>query len=858
MQKKIKNVLIGTSIVGLLGATAIVANTINNTNEVITKNSREANTANKVVQTTTEIILTQEIATTLGWDTKTTITLEDWEKQAPNVVETLMSFKGNTTLTSIEIPAKIKTLGLETFSTSSLTKITFAKDSQLTNIGDGVFYKTDKLAKLELPKSAAYLGAAVFASSAISSLTFEKGTILNTIGANSFTGAASLLSIDIPASVKVVEEFAFQESSFTTISMPIDLQAMGMIHYGFTQEQWDVVSWVYPPTTATILNPEIIKTIGWDVKTIITLEDWKKQAPDVVEIFNAFENHATLVEIQIPDTITTITATAFTGTTLLTKISMHTSLKTPELNYGFTQEQWDAITWTSQLAGTVLNAQMVTKLGWDTKKTITAKDWEMVPNAVEIADDAFTNNEILTSIKIPNTIVTIGANSFAGTISLTKISMSISLETVGVSYGLTQEQWDAIVWIPAPKVTVLDLKLIKELGWDIKTSITAKDWEMVPDVINIADDAFTNNEILTSIEIPSRIMTIEVNSFAGTISLTKIIMNIKFKDVAPAFGLTQEQWDVVTWTYAPIDTKILKLEDLVLIGWDTKTSISLKDWEMVPNVVEISSAFQDNAGLISIEIPSRITIIGELAFKGATKLNIVTFQSNSQLETIGVGAFQGTSALKNIKLGFNFKLVSIGDLAFADSTITSIDLPSSVKEIGPETFLNSVLTNIAMDYSLAKDSLDTLYSLTQEQWDNVIWKNIPTTGLINSFIAKQLLKTNLKIDWDQISTYSGIDANAFANTGIVAITVDAGFDIDANAFANTPFLTNIILSPEYNKVGATYGLTSEQLSLVNWFSSSKNNSYLNNIITIVGITSGVVVLIAVSLVTYVSLRKRNV
>jgi hypothetical protein len=64
----------------------------------------------------------------------------------------------------------------------------------------------------------------------------------------------------------------------------------------------------------------------------------------------------------------------------------------------------------------------------------------MVPNVVEIADDAFTNNEILTSIKIPNTIVTIGANSFAGTISLTKISMSISLETVGVSYGLTQEQ----------------------------------------------------------------------------------------------------------------------------------------------------------------------------------------------------------------------------------------------------------------------------------------------------------------------------------------------------------------------------------------------------------------------------------
>ena len=333
-------------------------------------------------------------------------------------------------------------------------------------------------------------------------------------------------------------------------------------------------------------------------------------------------------------------------------------------------------------------------------------------------------------------------------------------------------------------------------------------------------------------------------------------MNIKLKTPDLNYGFTQAQWDTIIWTYSPIDAKILNASDLELIGWKGKTKITLEDWKMAPNVIEIGSAFENNTTLTSIEIPTSIEIIGNSSFSGASALSFVVFESNSQLQSIGESAFKTTTALKAIRLGLNTKLTTIGDLAFADSGITIMDLPSSIENIGNESFLNSKLTNISMDYFVAKESLIGLYGLSQEQWNNIIWKNIPTTGLINSFIATQLLKTNLKIDWEEISTYNGIAANAFSDTNIVSITIDSGFDIDSEAFANTPSLTNITLNPIYKKDGLSYGLSEEQLNSVDWFSSSDNNSYYNRVITIIGITASLIVVLSLATVVYISLKRR--
>ena len=859
MQKKVKNVLIGTSILGLLGTATIVGNTISNKNEKIINNPKSINNKSNV-KTTTSTLLNQEVVKSIGWDTKTEITLADWKTQAPNVTETFQSFMDNAVLTSIEIPSSIKALGDSTFSSNvSLNKVNFEPSSKLTTIGNNAFYGTTSLKIMEIPKSVAFINTLSFSESGIKNIIFDPNSVLNTIGTHAF--GSNLLSIKIPESTKVIQKSAFSNSiNLNEISMPSRLGTWGpiqMVHYGFSKVQWDSINWTYPPSNATILSMQVVRSIGWNNKTEITLADWKTHAPNVTEISaSALANNIILTSIEIPDTVDKIGKLAFGGTTSLTNISMHTSLKTLDLNYGFTQAQWDAINWVSKLTGTSLNLNMVKKLGWDTKTEITLEDWKMLPDVIEISADAFTDNVVLTSIEIPSNIETIAATSFGGTTSLTNISMNIKLKTPDLNYGFTQEQWDAIIWTETPKDLILTLSIVKKLGWDTKTEITLEDWKMLPDVIEISADAFTDNVVLTSIEIPSNIETIAATSFGGTTSLTNISMNIKLKTPDLNYGFTQAQWDTIIWTYSPIDAKILNASDLELIGWKGKTKITLEDWKMAPNVIEIGSAFENNTTLTSIEIPTSIEIIGNSSFSGASALSFVVFESNSQLQSIGESAFKTTTALKAIRLGLNTKLTTIGDLAFADSGITIMDLPSSIENIGNESFLNSKLTNISMDYFVAKESLIGLYGLSQEQWNNIIWKNIPTTGLINSFIATQLLKTNLKIDWEEISTYNGIAANAFSDTNIVSITIDSGFDIDSEAFANTPSLTNITLNPIYKKDGLSYGLSEEQLNSVDWFSSSDNNSYYNRVITIIGITASLIVVLSLATVVYISLKRR--
>lgn len=98
----------------------------------------------------------------------------------------------------------------------------------------------------------------------------------------------------------------------------------------------------------TLDNNKIIY-LGWDKKTSITPEDWTKNASKVTIIRSgAFENNTVLENIYIPDTIETIGSNSFLGTTKLSTISIPKKFdKKIENNlypYGFTQEQWDAIT----------------------------------------------------------------------------------------------------------------------------------------------------------------------------------------------------------------------------------------------------------------------------------------------------------------------------------------------------------------------------------------------------------------------------------------------------------------------------------------------------------------------------------
>ncbi|WP_418207007.1 leucine-rich repeat protein [Barnesiella intestinihominis] len=137
-------------------------------------------------------------------------------------------------LRSVVIPTNVTTVGYSAFKRcSSLTTVTFEKESQLKTIGGdyyygGAFSDCTALTSIEIPASVETIGNTAFSDcSQLATVTFEKGSQLKTIGGGysssyyygAFLGCSSLTSIEIPASVETIEATAFKRcSKLTTVT----------------------------------------------------------------------------------------------------------------------------------------------------------------------------------------------------------------------------------------------------------------------------------------------------------------------------------------------------------------------------------------------------------------------------------------------------------------------------------------------------------------------------------------------------------------------------------------------------------------------------------------------------------------
>ena len=153
------------------------------------------------------------------------------------------AFSDCSSLTSIEIPASVETIGVYAFlGCHSLAKVTFEKGSKLKEISGYGYYVEKRypathwhgvfsdcpITSIEIPASVESIEECAFQGcSQLASVTFEKGSMLKTIGGRvyaynkdncrygafgAFTGCP-ITSIEIPASVETIEVAAFQDCS---------------------------------------------------------------------------------------------------------------------------------------------------------------------------------------------------------------------------------------------------------------------------------------------------------------------------------------------------------------------------------------------------------------------------------------------------------------------------------------------------------------------------------------------------------------------------------------------------------------------------------------------------------------------
>ncbi|MGM9859359.1 MAG: leucine-rich repeat protein [Muribaculaceae bacterium] len=332
-------------------------------------------------------------------------------------------------LTSITIPDAVTYIGKKAFAyCTGLTSITIPKS--VTSIGYAAFSHCNNLTSIEVSEENTNYdsreGCNAIIETATNTLSVAcMNTIIpnsvTSIGAYAFYDCIGLTSITIPNSVSSIGENAFAFCiGLTSITIPNTVTSIGA----------GAFSCCIVLTSITI--PNAVTSIGDDVFSVckgltsITI-------PNSVTSIGAYAFHhcSGLTSLTIPTSVSSIGYDAFSGCSGLTSIEVSEE----NTNYD-SREGCNAIieTATNTLTVGCMNTVIpnsVTSIGASAFAECTGLTSITIPNSVSsIGNDAF-NLSGLTSLTIPASVASIGAYAFAYCSALTSLTIHNSVASIG-------------------------------------------------------------------------------------------------------------------------------------------------------------------------------------------------------------------------------------------------------------------------------------------------------------------------------------------------------------------------------------------------------------------------------------------
>ena len=453
------------------------------------------------------------------------------------------------------------------------------------------------------------------------------------------------------------------------------------------------------------------KTIS-DVAIPESINVYGELVPVKIISNSVFENNDTIVSIIVPDSVTTIGDSAFSGCFNLETVTISENSQLEEINVNVFE-----------------NCTKLTSI--------------YIPNGVTtIKERAFYHCALITSINIPNNVTTIEASAFADCSSLTSIYIPNSVATIGQYAFQECSNLTTVTIAENSHLTKIETGVFRNcsslvtfnipnnittIGEDAFSNCSSLTYINIPDnVTSIGYQAFYNCDLLTSIYIPNSVAAMEDQVFYSCSTLT-IYCEASSKPSGWDSNWNYSNRPVVWSSYLGIHDNLDNFSYAVCLDGNDDKYIKVTEYiesdtyVVIPESINIDGedipikeigeeAFYNNKNLISIIIPNSVTTIGNNAFEDCSNLTTVTIGENSQLTTIGEYAFyncssltsiyipsgvtsiseyafQSCSNLTTVTIGEDSQLTTIEQYAFSNcSSLVSIIIPDSVTTIGNYAF----------------------------------------------------------------------------------------------------------------------------------------------------------------------------
>ena len=526
----------------------------------------------------------------------------------------------------------------------------------------------------------------------------------------------------------------------------------------------------------------------------------------------AFYNCSGLTSITIPNSVTSIGSSAFSGCNKLQDI------------YITDIAAWCNISGLYSLMGCgtsnknlYLNNELVTSI--------------TIPDGVTaISSYAFCGCSGLTSIIIPDSVTSIGDYAFSGCHRLVEVynKSTLSITAGSSSNGnvayyaknvytneggskLTTDENGYVIYTDGDeKILVAYLGTNAELV--LPSYITKINQNAFRDcsgltsitignnVTSIGECAFMGCDGLTSITIPDSVTSIGDSAFEKCTGFTSITIPNSVTSIGMgAF------YNCTGLTSITIPDSVTSIGEYAFYGCTGLMSVTIGN-----SVTSIGgSAFKGCKGLTSITIPDSVTYIGEYAFYGCSGLTSITIPDS--VTSIRTEAFRGCTGLTSVTNPDS--VTSIGGYAFCNcNKLTKITIPDSVTSIGAHAFYGCTgLTSVTVPDSVTKIGGGAFYNCSKLQdiyiTDIAAWCNI--LGLDNLMYYNSCNKKKLYINNEPATSITipdgvtAIPSSAFSwCSSLTSVTIGGSVtSIGDWAFSSCTGLTSITISDSVTSIG---------------------------------------------------------